>query len=86
MPAEPNHISVRGKTYRSQQAAADDLNLTRQAIYMAKVQGRLNSVGLNPKGKNHGRRIVIGDKTYESIADYARESDMNYHTAREYFR
>jgi len=86
MPAKPSPIVVHGKTYHSQQAAADDLNLSRQAIHMAKMQGRLDTVGLNPRGKSHGRRVTLDGKTYESIYQLARDVDLPYHRAREYFR
>jgi len=85
MPAIAKQVTIRGTTYPSQQAAADALKLTRQAIYMAKKQGRLESVGLNPKGKNHGKRVEIDGRVYESIYAAAKHNGIPYDTLREYY-
>lgn len=86
MPAAPKPVTIRGKTYRTHQEAADDLKLTRQAIYMAVKQDRLDTVGLKPNGKNHGRRVKFNGKVYKSIAECARANAVSYDKIRELFR
>lgn len=85
----PNHrkpITIRGVDYPSKAAAAKALGITYESLRKAIVDGRLETVGLNPKGKNHGRRVRIDGKVYKSIAEAARATGVTYDSLREHYR
>lgn len=85
----PNHrkpITIRGVDYPSKAAAAKALGITYESLRKAIVDGRLETVGLNPKGKNHGRRVRIDGKVYKSLAEAARATGVTYNSLREHYR
>lgn len=83
MPNHPKPITIRGITYRSKADAAKALGITREALRKAVADGRLETVGLNPRGKNHGREVRYNGKRYPSIAAAARAVGVSYPTMRE---
>ena len=86
MPNHPKPITIRGITYRSKADAAKALGITYESLRKAIADGRLETVGLNPKGKNHGRRVRIDGKVYKSIAEAARATGVTYDSLREHYR
>jgi len=85
----PNHrkpITIRGVDYPSKAAAAKALGITYESLRKAIVDGRLETVGLNPRGKKHGRRVRIDGKVYKSIAEAARATGVTYDSLREHYR
>lgn len=86
MPKPKKPITIRGVDYPSKAAAARALGITYESLRKAIVDGRLETVGLNPKGKNHGRRVRIDGKVYKSIAEAARATGVTYDSLREHYR
>jgi len=86
MPNHPKPITIRGITYRSKADAAKALGITYESLRKAVVDGRLDTVGLNPRGKNHGRKVHFNGKRYPSIAAAARATGVHYETMRDYVR
>ena len=97
MPKDPIPITIRGITYPSRAEAAKALGITREALRRAINADRrainaerrainadkLETVGLNPRGKNHGREVHFNGKRYPSIAAAARAVGVSYPTMRE---
>ena len=79
-------ITIRGVDYPSKTEAAKALGIGYEALRKAIVDGRLDTVGLNPRGRNHGRRVKIDGKTYGSIAEAARTIGVNYEALKGYYR
>jgi hypothetical protein len=82
----PKETQVRGVTYPSIQSAADALGVTRQAINMAAHQGRLNTVGLNPRGRSRGKRVELDGVAYKSMYQAAKQTGVPYDKIKEVFR
>ena len=82
MPNHPKPITIRGTTYRSKADAAKALGITYESLRRAINDGRLDTVGLNPRGKNHGRKVRIDGKRYPSIYAAAKANDVSYETMR----
>lgn len=85
MPNHPKPVTIRGTTYPSIQAAADALGIGRDAVAFAIQRGRLDTVGLNPMGRTHGRRVTMDGVTYNSMMECARETGLSYDQVRRYF-
>lgn len=62
-------ITIRDKTYRNVKEAADAMGVTIQAIYKAKAKGKLDIVGLYPRGSIP---VLIRGKWYDSQSEAAR--------------
>jgi hypothetical protein len=75
-------VTIRGTTYPSHAAAADALRITQQAIRFAVRYGRLETVGLNPRGKGHGFPITIDGVLYPSLYEASRKLDIPYESLR----
>ena len=84
MPKAPKETQVRGVTYPSIQAAADSLGVTREAIRRAAKRGRLDVVGLNPRGRNRGRRVTLDGVTYKSIHEASKQTGVPYDKLRSF--
>ena len=83
MPRDPIPITIRGVTYPSRAEAAKALGITYEALRRAINANKLDTVGLNPRGKNHGREVHFNGKRYPSIAAAARAAGVSYPTMRE---
>jgi len=83
MPKDPIPITIRGVTYPSRAEAAKALGITYEALRRAINANKLDTVGLNPRGKNHGREVRYNGKRYPSIAAAARAAGVSYPTMRE---
>ena len=83
MPKDPIPITIRGVTYPSRAEAAKALGITYEALRRAINANKLDTVGLNPRGKNHGREVYFNGKRYPSIAAAARAAGVSYPTMRE---
>jgi len=86
MPKDPIPITIRGVTYPSRAEAAKALGITYEALRRAINANKLDTVGLNPRGKNHGRKVHFNGKRYPSIAAAARATGVHYETMRDYVR
>lgn len=86
MPNTPKETVIRGVVYPSRQAAADALKLSPQAIGAAIREKRLDTVGLKPIGRSHGKRITFEGVEYRSIWQASKETGVPYSTLRECYR
>ena len=82
MPKDPIPITIRGITYKSRSDAAKHLGITYEALRRAIKANKLETVGLNPRGKNHGRSVRYNGKRYPSIYAAARATGVSYLTMR----
>ena len=71
-------VTIRGTTYPSHAAAADALSITQQAIRSAVRFGKLETVGLNPRGKGHGKPITIDGVLYKSLYEASHKLNIPY--------
>lgn len=82
MPKPSKPVTIRGVNYPSISSAAEAVGVTHNAVTDAMRGGRLETVGLNPRGKNYGRRVVIDGKAYPSIYAAAREIGVDWHKVK----
>lgn len=82
MRGTPKPITIRGKTYPSKASAARALGITYKSLQKAVVAGRVQTVGIDPRGKNHGRQVEIDGRVYVSIAEASRATGVNYEKMR----
>jgi hypothetical protein len=71
-------VTIRNTLYPSHAAAANDLGITQQAIRFAVRYGRLETVGLNPRGRSHGKPIIIDGVLYKSLYEASRKLNIPY--------
>ncbi|WP_136685679.1 NUMOD1 domain-containing DNA-binding protein [Falsirhodobacter xinxiangensis] len=76
-------VTIRGVEYPSPIEAAKALSVSRQTIYVARTNGRLDFVGLGRGAGNNRHEVTIEDVTYPSHSDAARALGVSrYYVAR----
>jgi molybdenum-dependent DNA-binding transcriptional regulator ModE len=83
MPKPKKPITIRGVEYPSRAAAARALGITYESLRRAMQEDRLDTVGLKPRGKNHGRRVRVDGKRYPSIWAASKATGIPYGTLRD---
>lgn len=76
-------ITIRDKTYPSVKAAAEALGVSTDAIRKARAKDKLDTVGLNPRGRHHGLPVQLGKDVYASIPDAVEATGYSYWSLRE---
>jgi hypothetical protein len=71
----PAAVPIRGVLYPSVKVAAKALNVSVQAVYLARANGTLESCGLKPAKKIE---TVVDGVTYPSIQQAARSTGVSY--------
>ena len=69
-------VTIRGVTYPSVPEAAKALGVTRHAVYNARVEGRLDTVGLGRPGGRPPKPVTYGGLTWPSISAMCRDLDI----------
>ena len=77
MKFEPVPTLVRGVLYPSQKAAAEALGVHYTTIHKALEDGRLDRVGLKPRGIGISKKVVIDGVEYRSIRQAAKATGLS---------
>lgn len=77
MKLEPVPTMIRGVLYPSQGAAARALGVHYTTVQKAMEDGRLDGVGLNPRGRGLSMAVVIDGVEYPSIRQAAKATGLS---------